>query len=115
MDNRHCRCRRHPCHPHHCAAIAIAVAELPKPSLRRHCHRCAATFSAICAVTFSAIAVPHRCATIAVLPPQSLCSHHLRHHSVTTTSTPVSRAPVNNASASQALVNDTNATIKSDE
>jgi hypothetical protein len=105
MDNRH----RHPhhCHPHHCAAIAIAVAAPPKPSLRRHRRRCAATFSAI--------AVPYRCATIAVLPPQLLRSHRLRRRCTTTTSTPVSQAPVNNASASRALVDDTNATIKSDE
>jgi hypothetical protein len=113
MDNRHRR--RHHCHPHHCAAIAIAIAEPPKSLLRRHRHRCAATFSAICAATFSAIAAPHRCAAIAALPPQSLRSHHLRRHCATTTSTPVSRAPVNDASASQALIDDTNATIKSDE
>ncbi len=103
MDNRHHR--RHHCHPHHCAAIAIAVAE--KPSLRHHRHRCAATFSAI--------AAPHCCAVIAALPPQLLRSHHLRHHYATTTSTPVCRAPVNDVSASRALVDDTNATIKSDE
>ena len=96
MDNRHRR--RHHCHPHHCAAIAIAVAEPPKPSLRRHRHRFAATFSAICAATFSAIAAPHRCAAIAVLPPKLLRSHHLRRHSATTTSAPVSRALVNGAS-----------------
>jgi hypothetical protein len=113
MDNHHCR--HHHCHPHHCAAIAIAIAKPPKLLLRRHHHRCTATFSAICAATFSAIAVPHRCTAIAALPPQSLHSHHLRRHSATTTSTPVSQAPVNNASASQALVDDTNATIKSDE
>jgi hypothetical protein len=103
MDNRH----RHHCHPHHCAAIAIAVAAPPKPSLRRH-RRC-------CAATFSVIAVPHRCATIAALPLQLLRSHRLRRRCATTTSTPVSRAPVNDASASRALVDDTNATIKSDE
>jgi hypothetical protein len=105
MDNRHRR--RHHCHPHHCAAIAIAVAEPPKPSLRHHRHCYAATFSAI--------AAPHRCTAIAALPSQSLRSHHLRRHCATTTSTPVSRAPVNDASASRALVDDTNATIKSDE
>ena len=91
MDNRHRH--RHHCHPHHCAAIAIAVAAPPKPSLCRHRHRCAATFSAI--------AAPHRCAAIAALPPQSLRSHCLRRRCATTTSTPVSRAPVNDASASQ--------------
>jgi hypothetical protein len=108
MDNHHRhRHHCHHCHPHHCAAIAIAVAAPPKPSLYRHCHRCA--------VTFSAIAAPHRCAVIAVLPPQWLRSHHLRRHCATTTSTPVSRAPVNDASASRALIDDTNATIKSDE
>ena len=104
MDNRHRH--RHRCHPHHCAAIAIAVAAPPKPSLRRHRRRCAATFSAI--------AVPHRCAAIAALPPQSLRSHRLFRRCATTTSTPVSRAPVNDASAS--LVDDANATtIKRDE
>ena len=91
MDNRHRH--RHHCHPHHCAAIAIAVAAPPKPSLCRHRHRCAATFSAI--------AAPHRCAAIAALPPQLLRSHRLRCRCATTTSTPVSRAPVNDASASR--------------
>jgi hypothetical protein len=105
MNNRHRH--RHHCHAHHCATIAIAVAVPPKPSLRRHCYRCAATFSAI--------AAPHRCAAIAALPPQSLRSHRLRRRCATTTSTPVSRAPVNDASASRAFVDDTNATIKSDE
>ena len=98
---------RHHCHPHHCAAIAIAVAAPPKPSLCRHRHRCAATFSAI--------AAPHRCAAIAALPPQLLRSHRLRRRCATTTSTPVSRSPVNDASASRALVDDANATIKRDE
>ena len=92
MDNRHRH--RHHCHPHHCAAITIAVAAPPKPSLRRHRRRCAATFSAI--------AAPHRCAAIAALPPQSLRSHCLRRRCATTTSTQVSRAPVNDASASRA-------------
>jgi hypothetical protein len=68
-----------------------------------------------CAATFSAIAAPHRCAAIAALPPQLLRSHCLRRRCATTTSTTVSRAPVNDASASRALVDDTNATIKSDE
>ena len=92
------RRRCHHCHPHCCAAIAIAVAAPPKPLLRRHCHSCAATFSAI--------AAPHRCApllaAIAALPPQSLRSHCLRRCCTTTTSTPVSRSPVTNASASRA-------------
>ena len=84
------RRRRHHCHP-------IAAPPSPLPSLRRHRHRCAATFSAI--------AAPHRCApscaAIAALPPQSLRSHRLRRRCATTTSTPVSRAPVNDASASR--------------
>ncbi len=62
------RCHHH-CHPHCCAAIAIAVATPPSPLLcrlsrcctaiavaappspllRRHCHRCATTFSDIAA------------------------------------------------------------------
>jgi hypothetical protein len=101
MNNRHCH------HPHHCATIAIAIAAPPKPSLCHHCHRCAATFSAI--------AAPHCCVAIAALSPQSLRSHRLRRRCTTTTSTPVSRAPVNDASASRGLVDDTNTTIKSDE
>ncbi len=35
------RCHHH-CHPHRCAAIAIAIAASPKPSLRRHHCCCAA-------------------------------------------------------------------------
>jgi hypothetical protein len=34
--------RHHHCHPHCCAAIAIAVAAPSKPSLRRLSRRCAA-------------------------------------------------------------------------
>ena len=110
MDNRHRH--RHHCHPHHCAAIAIAVAAPPKLSLRRHRRCCAATPPPSLPL-LRPIAAPNRCAAIAALPPQSLRSHRLRRRYATTTSTPVSRAPVNDASAS--LVDDTNTTIKRDE
>ncbi len=68
------RRRRHHCHPHRCAAIAIAVAAPPLPSLRRHllCH--------CCAPSLRLIACRHRCAatTIAAqpLPPPSLRDHN---------------------------------------
>ena len=112
------RRRRHHCHPHRCAAITIAVAAPPSPSLRRHRHRCAAIAIAAPPPTLPSlrsITAPHRCAAIAALPPQLLRSHRLCRRCATTTSTPVSRAPVNDASASRAFVDDTNATIKCDE
>jgi hypothetical protein len=83
------------------------------PSLRRLSRCCA-----VIAVAAPSPSLPslRLIAVIAALPPQELLrSHRLRRRCATTTGTPVSQAPFNNASASRALVDDTNATIKSDE
>ena len=103
------------------ASLAIAhrlshfIAENPK-SARAFLKRIAYP-NVLSAVTITTLDKDTPVAAIAALPPQLLRSHRLRlrRRCATTTSTPVSRAPVNDASASRALVDDTNATIKSDE